>query len=1285
MAQHSSLEAFRRGLVFGFDLGTSSIGHAVRDGAVVEELGVVEVPNETASLEDRNRYRRGRRTLDHRQSRRDWFAQQLAGKMGVALHQGTRLPKDGWVKGAKGGWVPTDPSLTHPIGLRVRALRGEPINRVELFTALTHLIKRRGYNQHVFWKTEQDEEQQKKDAEDTHRNGTIPADQVRAEFEEMRAALGRGHEFHPAHFLLELASKRTRERKEGVTPVPGRAKQRKRAWPQDLMIEEARSLMKAQAPHYPVFSRTVKYKDVTGAEREDTVMEWLLFGNSGRFIKSTNAGGDGRTHRVFLRNHRDRQRAPFTQQAARIHNRGPGLDLIKPYDDEGRPLHVLSRDDARYRRWQAEIALANFTVRDLTSSRKNKPSIVPPAEALAELRELIARKKSVTADDLQEWVKPWREKRIFDLHEKQSGLVGEGQGRGRFSAIGIEKALEILRPLQAEQQLRSALTPRSQRMRDKLKTQEDKADHFVREHVNHTPMLRYPMKEPRTGKLVPEPLPRALRRFLNEIRDPVVQHRARLFDRVLDALVKRYGRDPEYVVVECVRSLAEDGDQAEQSHAKREQQRRDNQHARDMLRTMGFEANDANVRKFKLLQECKWRNPYDPADYFMQSDFAELIISRMVPSELPAGAIAGASDAMNATQIEHMVPQSQTVCDEWYNLTVTRPNTNSQKNNLIPWEFCLRDADEETRARLLSNAAECFTEGTLKHKIFCQPDARSLVNARDNLQRTAYLARVIRYICLLKFGWLDEEDRDPAHVPGNDPSRRYLVSNGALTSRLRRAWQLNELLHGERMVDEAWNALSQEEKDEVIRQRQIKNRQDLRHHALDALVAACTLPWAANSSVHQNGWCNLDPRDQTITSVRCPIFGDDDHGQQIREVARIQLALLLEGIGRKAGDANAIVHYRSNQKHRQIFDANLHGKRTHFGGKPLGKAQFVIRKPLSSLHPNCLIDPESKQLEREIGKQECGQGQRLGKREPGDLIFSPKLRSHIRDAWIAFAGLKENWDRVVADTIGYFEEQRRVALGKPGNKAKNPFSSQLTRLKGWANANPSMDAWAGIMKFIHESVGRARQGAKNVFPRQFIETLRHPDYGTPIVSVKVVVLTQDEDAYLPIDKERANYLRYTGGYKELRVYDGPVDAPKNSHFVCWFVRPYYKKEIDPETGRRKTDEQAHKPAKCGTLHPRAVFRKGQVIRFVNAIASKNIAAHSLWVVEGFERANKSPTKANITVVPSHLANSVRDPNNSTKPINLKATEARLIPLDEFMRGLDYEPAPRPLKQRRLEE
>jgi CRISPR/Cas system Type II protein with McrA/HNH and RuvC-like nuclease domain len=68
---------FKGGLVFGFDVGTGSIGWAVRKGTEFLDVGVLICESEGSNLSKRRELRRQRRTLRSRKYRRQWLAGQL--------------------------------------------------------------------------------------------------------------------------------------------------------------------------------------------------------------------------------------------------------------------------------------------------------------------------------------------------------------------------------------------------------------------------------------------------------------------------------------------------------------------------------------------------------------------------------------------------------------------------------------------------------------------------------------------------------------------------------------------------------------------------------------------------------------------------------------------------------------------------------------------------------------------------------------------------------------------------------------------------------------------------------------------------------------------------------------------------------------------------------------------------------------------------------------------------------------------------------------------------------
>jgi hypothetical protein len=275
---------------------------------------------------------------------------------------------------------------------------------------------------------------------------------------------------------------------------------------------------------------------------------------------------------------------------------------------------------------------------------------------------------------------------------------------------------------------------------------------------------------------------------------------------------------------------------------------------------------------------------------------------------------------------------------------VAHADCNKKKDNRTPWEAFGQTPDWEALRR---NAEECFGLGSMKYKLFTNPDAQDLVEEKSDLQHTAYIARVIRQTSLIQLGWLGEDGRDPTGL--KDPQKtawKFQVTNGHLTSRLRKAWGLNQILHPFPSKDE-WGAMTPDEQENKKSELQEKNRGDLRHHALDAIVIACTMPWLAHRTVRvkdpetgEDGWWDLDERTQRSVA-RNPICPNE--GQ-------------MYGLAKEEIEKVVVRHHVAKGNKRQFFDTTRYGKR--------GKDLFIARKVLAKMNPKQLakIYPESQSL-----------------------------------------------------------------------------------------------------------------------------------------------------------------------------------------------------------------------------------------------------------------------------------------------------------------------------------
>jgi CRISPR-associated endonuclease Csn1 len=214
-------------------------------------------------------------------------------------------------------------------------------------------------------------------------------------------------------------------------------------------------------------------------------------------------------------------------------------------------------------------------------------------------------------------------------------------------------------------------------------------------------------------------------------------------------------------------------------------------------------------------------------------------------------------------QIEHIVPQSRGGPDAFWNWVLCDENANAEKGDRVPYVWFKEEKTDEEWAdykrRVLARAAQL---GRRKVDLLLRPDAAELVGEKYTaLAESAWIARLAQTIARLHFGWpLDDE-------PGEE---RVITISGGLTARIRRKYLLDSLLGVgndaetlRREIDSALDELealrtdtslsenARKQKRAELRQRLAnlaaeaeKNRDDQRHHALDAMLLTFLPNWA---------------------------------------------------------------------------------------------------------------------------------------------------------------------------------------------------------------------------------------------------------------------------------------------------------------------------------------------------------------------------------------------------------------------------------------------------------
>jgi CRISPR-associated endonuclease Csn1 len=421
-----------------------------------------------------------------------------------------------------------------------------------------------------------------------------------------------------------------------------------------------------------------------------------------------------------------------------------------------------------------------------------------------------------------------------------------------------------------------------------------------------SPTLELIRKEIGEGRRVDPPQPilrrkgetadQALNRYVADIKHPLVRHRLVLFRRLLAQLVSRYGQ-PDMIVLEAVRSLALGQKAKNELNKRNEDFRKKRENAREQLSSTGESISRKAIQRYRLWEDAKGRCP-----------FCLQTIER--------------TDLGHGADIEHLVPRAVVDCNEFYNLTVAHIKCNRElKGERTPFAaFCATPQWPDIK----DNAEKTFSGRKLE--IFLSPNAEELIEQKDDLQQTAYIARVIRHISLIQLDWLNDEGRDPTPEKQNS-ALRFQVTNGQLTSRLRKAWGLNQILHplppGKR-----WDELTEEEQSQFTE----KNRGDLRHHALDAMVISCTLPWLAHRThgatdeFGRHGWWTQDEKQRSKAAN--PLFPNEG---QMHGVVKTEIEKVI------------VRHHISRSNHQQAYATTLYSKKA--------KDTYVAREVFTTLTP----------------------------------------------------------------------------------------------------------------------------------------------------------------------------------------------------------------------------------------------------------------------------------------------------------------------------------------------
>lgn len=386
--------------------------------------------------------------------------------------------------------------------------------------------------------------------------------------------------------------------------------------------------------------------------------------------------------------------------------------------------------------------------------------------------------------------------------------------------------------------------------------------------------------------------------FTKKINSPIVSQGLHELRKVINTLIQEYAIKPDCIRIELAREL-------KMPKEKRENITKDNK-AREIKHkaiiqelvnnspnfVSEYEIKPDDIIKYKLWEECKHICPYTGNQIGLTDLFDD-----------------------NKYQIEHILPYSRSLDNSFQNKTLCEANFNRKKGDLMPYEMYQKGIiSKETYETILERAKQLIRDGKRNTKKFERFILRQMPQdmVAQQLNDTQFLAVAAKEYLLQICSNIE-------------------ISMGAVTAQLRKLWGLNSVL----------NPIAN-----------VKNRDDHRHHALDAIVIANTTPRMIQlfSKYNQKGTVS--------TTEKFPL----PWGR-----FRLDTKEALEKI--------LVSHKQNNRVRGQLHDETMWGKVKAFDGshrideKNATQKIYTTRIPLNSITDNNKVDKIADRIVREVVKK----------------------------------------------------------------------------------------------------------------------------------------------------------------------------------------------------------------------------------------------------------------------------------------------------------------------------
>ena len=502
---------------------------------------------------------------------------------------------------------------------------------------------------------------------------------------------------------------------------------------------------------------------------------------------------------------------------------------------------------------------------------------------------------------------------------------------------------------------------------------------------------------------------------LGDPRNPVVLRALTELRAVVNAAIRKWGK-PALIRVELARDLKHSRKERERIFKNNKKRQAEREQAQEEIKAF-YQRNGRPAREPKPFEILKWR-------LWKECDGFCPYTGKRIPPELLL------SDE-SPIDVEHIIPLSRSLDDSFANKTLCWAEENREvKRNQTPFE-CYSEKPQwreilDRVRQFKGDMRQAKLKRFLQEKIDDEPSKRMLNDTR-------YISRLATKYLGALYGTVDGYEPSATDEKGTP---RIQVSTGGATAWLREEWGFPK-----------------------------KNRDDLRHHAVDALIVALIGPKEVQTLSKAAQAASAERERQRATRNQAESTTSERGSQRYfksSEIAPPSTAngeAFLDVVARTVD--RIVVSHRVDRK----LSGSLHDE-TNYGAEA-SEGRRKIRKPLEKFSANDvdnIVDPKIRRLVREKWEENGGDPKKFASNPPF-MTARDGRRIPIKKA--------RYWKTNTTVAVGRFKLEKQV--GRALDEKNEEDRKLLRRLRYVETANNShMEIYAVIDKNGVEKEWRAK-------------------------------------------------------------------------------------------------------------------------------------------------------------------------------------------------------------------